>query len=68
MRHEWVVRFDYGKIRPVGAAAEDRADRTDEVITAVAGPDMLVLRGAAAAARPATATTSTSSTSRRARS
>ena len=42
MHHEWVVRFDYGTRRPGSAAAED----SDEpVITAVAGPDKLVLRG-----------------------
>ena len=45
MRHEWVVRFDYGKVRPVGPPPR-RRHRGDEVITAVAGPDMLVLRGA----------------------
>jgi len=42
MRHEWVVRFGYGKIRPW-------VHRTDadgvEVITAVAGPDRVMLRG-----------------------
>ncbi len=42
MRHEWVVRFDYGRIRPW-------VHRTDNhgvpVISAVAGPDRLVLRG-----------------------
>ncbi len=44
MEHEWVVRFDYGRIRPwvyrsSGAAGEQG------VIVATAGPDRLVLRG-----------------------
>ena len=44
MRHEWVVRFDYGKVRPwVSHGTGHRLD--SDVITAVAGPDMLVLRG-----------------------
>ncbi|KQY64160.1 glycoside hydrolase family 15 protein [Nocardioides sp. Root140] len=42
MRHEWVVRTDYGKVRPW-------VHRThlgdDPVIVAIAGPDKLVLRG-----------------------
>jgi len=42
LRHEWVVRFGYGKVRPW-------VHRTDadgvEVITAVAGPDRVMLRG-----------------------
>jgi GH15 family glucan-1,4-alpha-glucosidase len=42
MRHEWVVRFGYGKIRPW--VHRDDADG-DGVITAVAGPDRLMLRG-----------------------
>ncbi|EWT01845.1 glucoamylase [Intrasporangium oryzae NRRL B-24470] len=47
MTHEWVVRFGYGRTRPwVTRHTEDREGRTDEIITAVAGPDMLVLRGA----------------------
>jgi GH15 family glucan-1,4-alpha-glucosidase len=42
MRHEWVVRFDYGTVHPwVRRRHQDR----DPVITAVAGPDKLVLRG-----------------------
>jgi GH15 family glucan-1,4-alpha-glucosidase len=42
MRHEWRVRFDYGRIRPW----VHRADQFGvEVITAVAGPDRLILRG-----------------------
>ena len=44
MRHEWIVRFDYGKVRPwVSHSVGHRLD--SDVITAVAGPDMLVLRG-----------------------
>ncbi|TPG17874.1 glycoside hydrolase family 15 protein [Pedococcus bigeumensis] len=44
MRHEWIVRFDYGKVRPwVSHGIGHRLD--EDVITAVAGPDMLVLRG-----------------------
>jgi GH15 family glucan-1,4-alpha-glucosidase len=42
MRHEWVVRFGYGKIRP-WVRREDMHGM--EVITAVAGPDRLILRG-----------------------
>ncbi|GAA2119047.1 glycoside hydrolase family 15 protein [Nocardioides bigeumensis] len=42
MRHEWVVRFDYGKVRPW--VSRQRAD-DEEVIVAIAGPDKLVLRG-----------------------
>ena len=44
MQHEWVVRFDYGKVRPwVTRGTGHRLD--GDVIRAVAGPDMLVLRG-----------------------
>ena len=44
MSHEWVVRFDYGKVRPwVSRGVGHRLD--SDVITAVAGPDMLILRG-----------------------
>jgi GH15 family glucan-1,4-alpha-glucosidase len=44
MHHEWVVRFDYGKVRPwVSHGVGHRLD--SDVITAVAGPDMLILRG-----------------------
>ncbi|WP_344060061.1 glycoside hydrolase family 15 protein [Terrabacter lapilli] len=47
MLHEWTVRFNYGRTRPwVARHTDDREDRTDEIITAIAGPDMLVLRGA----------------------
>ena len=43
MRHEWVVRLDYGHVRPVGHPPADRpATRSSR---AVAGPDQLVLRG-----------------------
>ncbi len=42
MRHEWVVRMDYGRIAPW---VRRRTIRGEEVITAVAGPDKLVLRG-----------------------
>ncbi len=44
MRHEWTVRFGYGKVRPwVSRGTGHRLD--SDVITAVAGPDQLVLRG-----------------------
>ncbi|GAB3445833.1 glycoside hydrolase family 15 protein [Phycicoccus ginsengisoli] len=44
MRHEWVVRFEYGQVRPwVSHGTGHRLD--GDVIRAVAGPDMLVLRG-----------------------
>lgn len=47
MVHEWTVRFNYGRTRPwVARHSDDREGRTDEIITAIAGPDMLVLRGA----------------------
>ena len=42
MRHEWVVRLGYGKIRP-WVRRQDMHGM--EVITAVAGPDRLILRG-----------------------
>jgi GH15 family glucan-1,4-alpha-glucosidase len=42
VRHEWVVRMDYGAIRPW---VRRRDIRGEQVITAVAGPDKLVLRG-----------------------
>jgi GH15 family glucan-1,4-alpha-glucosidase len=42
MRHEWRVRLDYGLMRPwVRRATIDG----EKVITAVGGPDLLVLRG-----------------------
>ncbi len=43
MRHEWIVRFGYGKIRPWVSRGEDLEDHP--IITAIAGPDKLVLRG-----------------------
>jgi GH15 family glucan-1,4-alpha-glucosidase len=42
IKHEWVVRFNYGRIRPW---VRRRRDHGEEVITAIAGPDRLVLRG-----------------------
>ncbi len=42
VRHEWVVRFGYGKIKP-WVRREDMHGAP--VITAVAGPDRLILRG-----------------------
>jgi len=41
-RHEWVVRFGYGKIMPW---VRRQAMHGTEVITAVAGPDRMILRG-----------------------
>ncbi len=43
MKHEWVVRFGYGKIRPWVVRREDPDGRP--IVSATAGPDMLVLRG-----------------------
>ena len=43
MRHEWVVRFGYGKIRPWVQRIVDQQGHP--ALHAVAGPDMLVLRG-----------------------
>ena len=43
MRHEWVVRMDYGQIIPWVRRRDDPT--ASEVITAVAGPDKLILRG-----------------------
>jgi len=42
VRHEWVVRFGYGRIRPW---VSRRDDHGEQVIVAVAGPDKLILRG-----------------------
>ena len=62
MRHEWRVRLDYGLVRPwVRRATIDG----EPVITAVGGPDLLVLRGSRLP-KAATAATTTSSTSARA--
>ena len=45
MRHEWVVRFGYGKTKPfVSRHTEEREAGIDQIITAMAGPDMIVLR------------------------
>ncbi|MGH3507515.1 MAG: glycoside hydrolase family 15 protein [Nocardioidaceae bacterium] len=43
MRHEWIVRLSYGKVRPWVFRRTDEAG--DEVVSAIAGPDNLVLRG-----------------------
>jgi GH15 family glucan-1,4-alpha-glucosidase len=46
MRHEWVVRFDFGKVRPwVMRRADSPEIGAGAVISAIAGPDMVVLRG-----------------------
>ncbi len=42
IRHDWVVRTDYGQVRP-WVSREQAHD--EEVVVAVAGPDKLVLRG-----------------------
>ncbi len=42
MRHEWIVRTDYGEVRPW---VRRRVMSGEQVITATAGPDTLVLRG-----------------------
>ncbi len=42
MRHAWTIRFDYGAILPW--VRRERVDG-EAVITAIAGPDRLVLRG-----------------------
>ena len=52
MRHEWVVRFSYGKITPWVSRHHGPGGPDDKVITAVAGPDMLVLRGDPSPPRP----------------
>lgn len=44
MRHEWVVRFNYGRTRPWISHRDDLPDG-DEALVAIAGPDMVVLRG-----------------------
>ncbi len=43
MRHEWVVRHGYGKVRPWVHRVVDHHGRPG--LHAVAGPDMIVLRG-----------------------
>lgn len=42
IRHDWVVRTDYGKVRPWVSREHAHGQ---EVVVAVAGPDKLVLRG-----------------------
>ena len=42
IRHEWIVRCDYGLVRPW---VRRRQVAGHEVIVAVAGPDQLILRG-----------------------
>ena len=42
VRHEWVVRFDYGRVRPWVARQQVGGET---VIVATAGPDKLMLRG-----------------------
>lgn len=43
MRHHLVIRYSYGKVRPW--VKRDLDDAGEEVITAIAGPDMIVLHG-----------------------
>jgi GH15 family glucan-1,4-alpha-glucosidase len=43
IHHEWVVRFDYGTAQPWVRRRQEDTDH--EAITAVVGPDKLVLRG-----------------------
>ncbi|RKT78140.1 GH15 family glucan-1,4-alpha-glucosidase [Terracoccus luteus] len=46
LRHEWIVRFGYGKTRPWVSRHAGLTHKPEaEVISAIAGPDMLVLRG-----------------------
>lgn len=45
MRHEWAVRCSYGKITPWVSRSHGPSGAGDPVISAVAGPDLLVLRG-----------------------
>ncbi len=45
MRHEWVVRLGYGDVTPWVSRNHGPGGHDDHIITAVAGPDMLVLRG-----------------------
>ena len=42
MRHEWMVRLDYGEIRPW---VRRETIGGEKVITAIGGPDQLILRG-----------------------
>jgi GH15 family glucan-1,4-alpha-glucosidase len=43
MSHEWVVRMSYGKVLPWVSHVEDGHGK--QAIRAIAGPDMLILRG-----------------------
>ncbi len=46
MKHEWIVRFDYGRTVPWLRHEPDPSGHGgDEALVAVAGPDMLILRG-----------------------
>ena len=45
IEHEWVVRFGYGKIKPWVSRQTGPGGKGDHLISAVAGPDLLVLRG-----------------------
>ncbi len=42
MRHAWLVRLDYGQVKPWVRRQEIGGEK---VITAIAGPDQLILRG-----------------------
>lgn len=42
IKHEWLVRIDYGEVLPW---VRRRTVHGERVITAIAGPDMLILRG-----------------------
>jgi GH15 family glucan-1,4-alpha-glucosidase len=42
MRHQWRIRLDYGRVRPW---VKRMTIEGEEVITAIGGPDQLVLRG-----------------------
>ena len=42
IRHEWIVRMDYGEVQPWVRRREINGEK---VIVAIAGPDQLILRG-----------------------
>lgn len=44
MEHEWIVRFGYGAIVPWVSHTSEESD-DGELLSAIAGPDLLVLRG-----------------------
>jgi GH15 family glucan-1,4-alpha-glucosidase len=44
MEHEWIVRFGYGAIVPWVSHSTDESEH-GELLSAIAGPDLLVLRG-----------------------